>query len=229
MQTVEEMVPGLAAMREVERRNRALVFAGITHTVCGEEIRPLTPRSRLELQILRNAFTLSGLEPLAGDIFEFLWVHHPKRPAPGKGKIAALWRQNGLRRRLRARKLEDNRRAIREYLVVQLQDMPEERLDSSGKDQSPWVHWVAFDASFWINKHGGFTLETYLDTPMLVLQQLYRAYAVNHPEALTGSDGKVSFIEPEFINASDRVRSEWLNTQRESVSQFLRAQRYRLP
>jgi hypothetical protein len=229
MQSIEQLVPGLAAMREIERRHRALAFAGITHTVCGEEIRPLTPRTRLELQVLRNAFTLGpDLDPLEGDIFEFVWVHHPRRPRPGKRKIVALWLQNGLRRRLRARNLEANRRSIREYLLTQLQDMPEQRL-SGGFDQSPWVHWAAFDATFWLSIHGGFTLDAYLDTPMLVLQQLYRAWSVNHPETLVGSDGKVSHVDPQFINASDRVRGEWLNSQKESVSQFLRAQRYRQP
>lgn len=230
MNALENRIPGLAELRAAERRNRALAFAGVTHTVCGVEIRPITPRSRLELQLLQNAFTFSDLQPREGDVSEFLWVHSTgRRPLQGLWRPVSLFRQELLRRRLKRRKHDDNVREIREYLLEQLQDMPGKGLDANTVDQSPWIHWIAMDAGFWLSGHGGFTLEEYLDTPMLVLQQLFRVWCVNNPEIVRGSDGKPTALPPTFINGSDRLYSAYLRQFKAAAAEQMKAQRFRIP
>lgn len=230
MNPLENQIPGLAELRAAERLNRALAFAGITHTVCGVEVKPITPRTRLELQMLRNAFTFGDVEPREGDVSEFIWVHSPRRlPLTGLWRPLSLFRQELLRRRLKRRKHEENVRAIREYLLEQLQDMPGKGLDSSAVDHSPWIHWAASDAGFWMSAHGGFTLDAYLDTPMLVLQQLYRVWCVNNPEIVVGKDGKPTALPPTFINASDRLYSAHLRQYKAAAIEHFKAMRVRLP
>lgn len=229
MNPLEKSIPGLPELRASEHRNRALAFAGITHRVCGVEINPITPRTRLELQMVTNAFTRGDLEPRQGDVSEFLWIHSPARiPLTGLWRPLSLFRQEMLRRRLKGRAHDDNVREIREYLVEQMQDMPGRGVDSNSVDHSPWVHWVSTDADFWISIHGGFTLEAYLDTPMLILQQLYRAWCINNPEIITGSDGKVTALPPTFVNASDRLYSSFLRTYRAAAAEEIKKQRFRL-
>lgn len=224
MASLEKLVPGLAELRAREHKNRALDFAGLSRRVCGEEVRPVTPRSRLALQLLRNAFASPVGEPLDGDVFEFIWLHHVAR---GRFGILTQWR---LGRRLRARGTAANVREIREFLVEQLQDMPGAAVErDGGVDQSPWIHWVAQDAGFWIDVHGGFTLAEYLDTPMLVLQQLHRVWLCNHPEVQTGADGKLTVLPPSFVNASDRLFGAWANERRAAVVAAITSQRHVLP
>jgi hypothetical protein len=224
MATIEQLVPGLAEQRAREHKNRALDFARLSRRVCGEEIRPVTPRSRLALQLLRNAFAAAVGEPLDGDVFEFIWLHHSAR-ANGRGSRIRQW---WIGRRLRARGTAENVREIKEFLLEQLQDMPGSSVgDADGSvDQRPWIHWVAQDAGFWLDVHGGFTLEAYLDTPMLVLQQLHRVWLCNHPEIQRTADGRVTALAPSFVNASDRIVSSFLNERRAAAVAAITAQRH---
>lgn len=229
--SIEQLVPGLGELRARERQNRALAFAGLTHTLCGVEVMPLTPRHRLALQLLRNAFTVPGVEPLAGDLFAFLWLLSPAYRSPGQGgrmaAAAAAWQQWRLRRHVRRLSLSTAVREVRLYLVDQLQDSPESSGD--GSDFSPWVHWAAADAGFWLNIHGGFTLESYFATPYLVLQQLHRMWRINHPNITYDSRGYPQIEEPCFTNQSDQIVGAWHRQQSEAVADFIRNQRERRP
>ena len=64
---IEDVVPGLAEARRAERLNRALAFAGVTRTLAGVEILPMTPAHRLTLQLLGTAFApfVEGFKALA--------------------------------------------------------------------------------------------------------------------------------------------------------------------
>jgi hypothetical protein len=225
---LENLIPGLAEQRGRERQNRALAFAGLTHTVCGREVLPLCPKHRLQLQLLRNAFTLYGTEPLAGDIFVFLWVLSPAYAQGYVGRqIVWNWLQWRLRRHVARLPLAEAKREVQVYLVDQLQDAPESSGD--GTDYSPWIHWMAADAGFWLNVHGGFTMESYLNTPYLVLQQLRRMWHVNHPNMIRDSKGELQVEEPQFINHSDRLVGQWQRRHAEEISAIIRNQRERLP
>lgn len=221
----EAFVPGLAELRAAERLNRARAFAGLTHTLCGVELRSLTPRHRLTLQLMRNAFAAERVEALEGDVFTFLWVLSPNY-CGSRGPVALL-RQALLRRRVRRLALAIARAEIRDYLATQLQDLPESSM-GDGADHSPWVHWIAMDASWWLNVHGGFTLAEYYSTPYLVLQQLFRGWRVNNPDVSFDSRGNAIVKEPQFINASDQLVGRWTRQFREDAAAVLRAQTFRI-
>ncbi len=222
--TIEEIVPGVAELRARERHNRALAFAGITRTVCGLEIRPLTPAARLELQLLRNAFAVAGAQPLEGDVFVFLWILHPRRGrARGVADSLLQWR---LRRRVRKLELAVAVREIRLFMIEQLQDLPEST--TGGSDLSPWVHWMGSEASWWMSVHHGFTLEGYLSTPYLVLQQLFRGWKINNPEIRYSPNGSATVEEPQFINASDRLVGQYHVEHRAAAATAIRQRRHRI-
>jgi hypothetical protein len=225
---LETLVPGLAEARQAERQNRSLAFAGLTHTLCGVEVMPLTPRHRLALQLLRNAFT-THIEPMQGDVFQFLWLLSPGYISPLSGRrMAAEWRQMRLRRHVRKLDVLQAVREIKAYIVAQLQDMSETSAEGS-TDFGPWVHWLAYEATFYVNVYRGFTLESYLQTPYLVLQQLQRAWRINNPKLTRGTDGSLVEEEPQFINASDRLVSTWQRARAKEVADYIRNQRERLP
>lgn len=218
---IEELVPGVRELRARERHNRAIAFSGITRTVCGIEIRQLTPRARIELQLLRNAFAMPGAEPLAGDVFALLWILHPKRE-----ELGATVRQWQLRRRVKRLALTSATREIRIFMVEQLQDLPESA--AVGADHSPWVHWMGAEASWWISVHGGFTFETYLRTPYLVLQQLFRGWKINNPDVTYSPAGVMTIEEPQFINGSDRLIGRYHLERRDAAAAVIRSRRHRL-
>lgn len=225
---IEAIVPGLAELRALERTNRALAFAGLGHTVCGREVRPLTPRHRLTLQLLQNAFTAPAAVPLEGDVFQFLWVLSPAYRFGAGWRPASEVRQWFLRRYVRRLHVATAAREIRVYLTHQLQDLPESGMES-GPDVSAWVHWVAMDAAFWMETLPSFTLERYLETPYLVLQQLYRAWRVHNPRVSSDESGRPVVEEPSFINASDRLLGKWHRQHHAEIADRLRNQTTRLP
>lgn len=225
---LEAIVPGLAEARAGERLNRGLAFAGLTHTVCGVEVLPITPFHRIGLQLVQNPFAVRG-EPNRAAVEQFLWFLSPSYPGPGKqARIQARCRRWLLSRRLRRLPERAAVAAVWAYLAEQLQDSGEFRAND-GADHSRWVHWAAFDASFWLCEHGGFTLEEYLHTPCLILQQLYRAWRVNNPRLVRSPDGSVTAEEPTFINASDGLAGRWHRSQQEQIVASILAQRDRLP
>ncbi len=219
----EQAIPGLYELRAKERENRSRAFEGLTHTLCGVEVCQLTPRHRLRLQLLRNAFTSPTTMPLDGDVFVFLWVLSPASPW---GNLASAWLQWRLRRHVAKLNRDAAIREIKLYLLAQLQDMPEGG-DGDGKDQSPWVHWMAADATFYLSVHGGFSFDEYLRTPYLVLQQLYRAWKCNHPDYVREDDGSVRAVEPDFTNASDKHLRQYIVATRDLVAARIRNQRER--
>lgn len=221
----ESIVPGLAELRKRERLNRALAFAGLQHRLCGVDVLPLRPRHRLALQLLQNAFT-ADVDPLEGDVFQFLWVLSPAYR--GKNDIASSVRQWRLRRHVRRLLLPAAIREIRIYLSDQLQDMPEAQLSGTEQtDFAPWVHWMAQDACFWMTEFG-FTLEQYAETPYLVLQQLLRAWKIQNPRISSGKDGTPVVEEPHFINTSDRVAGQFLRARQKEIASAIRANRTRI-
>lgn len=225
MASIEDFVPGAAELRARERENRARAFSGITRTVCGEELRALTPRARLELQLLRNAFVNPPAEPLDGDVFVFLWITNARRATSLPGRALNPARQFLLRRRVKRLALDPAIREIRIHLAEQLQDAPGITSGNDGTDYSRWIHWMAQESGFWLNVHGGFSFEEYLATPYLVLQQLRRVWQINHPEIEFDSHGKPSAIEPTFRNNSDRLVGRWQAENRVAIGRAIRARR----
>lgn len=217
---IEKYVPRLAELRAQERQNRALAFAGLTHTVCGREVLPLTPGHRLHLQLLQNAFAVAGADATLVDVFVFLWVVSPRNV----GGVESARAQYFLKQDVMNFDLRESVDDISRYLLDQLQDVSNGS-SSEGRDNSAWVHWVAQEAAFYITIHGGFTLEQYLATPFAVLQQLFRAWKLNNPDMERTKDGKVLVRDPMFQNASDRLVRQWHRQQKDAVVRLIKAQK----
>lgn len=222
---IEDVVPGLREARASERTNRALAFAFLTHSLLGVEVCAITPDHRLRLQLIRNAFVFAGVDPMPGDVFQFLWCLSP-RHAANAGRFG--WcEERRIRRLARTVDLSIAARTIHTYMADQLQDAPE--ISDGALIPAHYVHWMAAEASFWLNIHGGFTLETYRRTPYLVLQQLMRAWRCNHPRITQNEDGSSSVEEPNFINGSDRILGNWQRARNREIGEIIKRQRERLP
>lgn len=230
---LENIVPGLAQARAMERHFRGLAFAGLAHRVCGVKVPALQPRHRLALQIVGNAFaTDAGAAVTRAAIVEFLWFLHPKCDLPRISPTRALahWR---LRRHARRLNIDSATLEIRRYIATQLQDSSTNDIGPASGGDSPdysgAIHWMAAEAGFWIGTHGGFTFESYLRTPYLVLQQLERAWRIAHPPIRHDEHtGRSSIDWPQFRNFSDRLVTRWHRDNAATISEKIRAQRDRL-
>lgn len=195
--SLEEIIPGLREAREGERAARAVAFGGLTLAVCGEQCVPLAPRHRLEMQLTKNAFA-TELPPLHGDVFAFLWRLNPHyRKAPRW--MSRSWRErNVVEWNVGRMNLDAAVAEIRAFIAAMMQDLPEGAGDSASLNPPEnYVHWLAGEANFYLSVYPGFTLAGLMDTPYLVLQQLYRAYKLAREE------------HPQFINRSDRIAANW--------------------
>lgn len=234
---LEALVPGLAETRAAERQNRAIAFLGLTREVCGVPLVPFTPRLRLALATVENGL-LRGEDGTPEDVFQVLWHLSPwweRREAEDDGqrtraegerirlqRLVAKWSAAGV--------AEEMARQVRGYLASQFADPPELSDDAEASpDYSDHVSWFAIEASFWLNIHGGFTLESYARTPYLVLQQLRRAWKVNNPDRERLENGDVIIDHPTFRNASDTILADIHVAQRAVIAAAIRAQTTRLP
>lgn len=192
---LEAVVPGYRQARQRERLNRALAFADVPWTICGFNCVHLTPTHRLELQLANNAFALD-IAPKDGDVFQFLWRLNSSFCRPPLS-LKAWWERNRIRAALHSIHVPKAVRAIQEYLVAMLQDMPEQgEATNSVNPPQNYVHWMASEAR-WFAVHMGMPLSEYKATPYLVLQQFSRAHRLATEES------------PQFINASDAIATEW--------------------
>ncbi len=199
---LEALVPGLREARATEHLNRALCFAGISWTIAGFELVPMIPRHRLELQLAQNPFFVGGKIPNNADVFQVVWRMNPDFVR----KIKSLWvllAKAALKRKTLRMTRTVNLTAslaISDHLRAMTQDLPE-GMDGERNSTYPperYVHWMAGEMGFFLRNFQGFTPETYLDTPYLILQQLNRAYRLakeNHPD---------------FINESDKLAGRWI-------------------
>lgn len=212
---LEAAIPGLRECRETEHYHRAAAFAGLTWTIAGCEIVALTPRHRLELQLARNAFTC-GAPAARGDVFQILWRLNPyfhRRPSLLHTPRAWLARRR-VQRAVARCDLGDTQRQILTYIVAMFQDMPE-RAVNTPRGEAPamtgnYIHWAGSDAAAFLTRFTGFSVDAYLDTPLLVLQQLMRAWRLANS---TTDD------PPTFLNESDRLVCRW----QEDVTRAARA------
>lgn len=195
--TLEDIIPGLREARAKERQNRAIAFSEIPWTVCGLDVVVLTPRHRLEFQLVENAFALGGV-PTRADLLQFLWRLNPRFTKRVWMLSPAWFARRRVARIARKVDLAEAAREIYTYLSAMLQDLPG---DSGGRDTlNPpelYVHWLAGEINFYLTRYNGFSIPILMDTPYLVLQQLYRAARLASEE------------HPNFINESDRIIASW--------------------
>ena len=76
MTGLAEVIPGLAEAERLDKEELLEAFAGIEEPICGIEVRPLTPRMYIDLDLVRNAFFAGGV-PSIEDVCVFLWRISP--------------------------------------------------------------------------------------------------------------------------------------------------------
>jgi hypothetical protein len=195
---LEDLIPGLREARDKERQNRALAFSDIPWTVCGLDVVVLTPRHRLEFQLVRNAFTVGGTVTQA-DVFQFLWRLNPSfKKRVWFGSFAWFARRK-VALAVKELDMDSATLEILTYLASMLQDLPEGggTRDTSNPPEN-YVHWLSCEANFYLARYNGFSVPVLMDTPYLVLQQLYRAYRLSNE------------THPNFINASDKLIGDYM-------------------
>ena len=95
----EFIAPKLQDALDKEQERRADAFAqGATFTVCGEEIRLMTPRDLVVLDGFQSPFIVGGEEPAFDDLFFFVWAMHLHND--GKDSIRTGWRRGRSRGRI---------------------------------------------------------------------------------------------------------------------------------
>ena len=119
-----EFAPQVSATRRVQTERRTEAFLDITLTVCGEELRQMTPADLLHLDALENPYVCGA--PLADitllDSAAFLWQlaalndHTPS--------FANLWRRSRFLRRLAAIPADTQLTAILAYTGRIFADFP---------------------------------------------------------------------------------------------------------
>lgn len=199
---LEDVIPGLREAREQERQNRALAFSDVPWTVCGLEVVVLTPRHRLEFQLIRNPFA-SGGNVTHKAIYQFLWRLNPAFKKRVWFGSAAWFARKQVTKVAASLDIDEARFEILSYLGAMLQDLPEggDGEDSSNPPEN-YVHWLACEMCFYLKRFPGFTREMLMDTPYLVLQQLYRAHRLEIEK------------HPHFINESDRLIGDFMRQRR---------------
>ncbi len=205
---IEAVIPGLGAARAGEHHARAMVFAGLTWTIMGCELVSLTPRHRLELQMAQNAFT-RGIEASAIDVFQVLWRLNPNFCRKARPLSRPWFARRKIVKIIRANPTPRIARELSRFLAAMLQDMPERREAApqpARESSARYLHWMGAELAFIMPRFPGITIESYLDTPYLVIQQLVRAWRVNNEDGV------------QFINASDALVNQWLRKQQRAAN-----------
>lgn len=110
--------------RESERQTEA--FLDVALTLCGEEVRQMTPHDMLHLDALGNPFIAGSTDGVTlFDCAAFLWQLAVENTHTTS--IANLWRRHRLLRRVAALDLDKTAQAIGEYVDRMLMDTPADR------------------------------------------------------------------------------------------------------
>ena len=181
-----------SAVAEEEER-RAEDFLEVTRTVCGLEVRPLTPRDLLHLDYIHSPFVCGG-DVTATAIAQFLWqVSEP----PPRG----WWAERKFFRHCAALIASDAERDIRRFVERMLADAPPATRRSAEKPIG-----VSFVAPLIVRIAAGIpslTPAAVMDTPLPQLFQFQKVIAI---EEARKSGGTVR-----DRSASDRLLAECLD------------------
>ena len=172
----------------------------------------LTERHRVELVFARNSF-FTGLQPLLGDVFQFLWRCHPlffrpdgtfpnhRGPVSWWLRFRACYTRRTLLAHVRRCDLVSAAGAIRARLAEVEQDALGAPLEENAQARSP----LAPDFNYFdslvdsLGVRYGYTPDEILDLPRALVHQLAR----NH--ALSSEDGELLVFAPSDQLLSSRT------------------------
>ena len=119
-----EFAPQVAAQRRATTERRTEAFLEITHTVCGEELRQMTPADLLHLDALENPYVcgapLAEITPL--DSAALLWQLAALNTH--EATLANLWRRTRFLRRISRIPHDDQITALLAYVAKMFADFP---------------------------------------------------------------------------------------------------------
>lgn len=119
-----EFLPEIAARRRRENELRTEAFLEVPLTLCGEQVRQMTPADMLHLDALENPFISGAADGLVDvlDCASFLWqlsVHNNQTSS-----LANLWRRRKCVQRVGARELLPMAREIQAFVDRMLMHEP---------------------------------------------------------------------------------------------------------
>lgn len=190
-----------AKFREDEAREAA--FADVTHTVCGEPLRAMTPRDLLILQALGSPLVYSVGEVSGAHVLQFLWALHRENTG---GMLVRHFRRGRMIQRV-----GHNRRSedpigdavieISRYIGTMFMDAGGGA--GAGESKPLGACWLA-PAMVRLGKHVGprdpFSGDVWADVPLPRIWQYLKA--------VSASELGKSYKD---YSPSDRIMSEWLD------------------
>jgi hypothetical protein len=191
-----DKIPGLREAEAKEHAFRAIPIFSDTVPLCGFWVRILTPRLHAELHFAGNAFLCSGVPSIKAAL-HFIWRLHPDYAPTFCGLRGPLrfftWLK--IHRALLKMGLEKAHAEIAEYLEF----CAASRVRSAGANDEPTrerslVHWAIANAAFF-QAEMGIPFHEYLDTPMPIIDQQYRAYLMRN-----GGSGRIWQLSDQIFN-----------------------------
>lgn len=169
-------LPAIADRVKLDSQRRAEAFADATVTVCGEELRLMTPRDLLMLDGFESPFVTYQRLPSPEDCAFFIWQMHARNTRAG---IWNAWRRGRCYERIAVRPdLAEDVAEIEEYCARVFIDVPPPEAGNTGKERKPpSIYFLAAmlgDACAAIGPHDPMSGALLADTPIPRLIQYLR-------------------------------------------------------
>jgi hypothetical protein len=194
-------LPELDLQMRKEETLRAASAASDLLPLMGAWVRQITPRIRLDLELAGSPF-LTGRSAMLKDVWVFLWRVSPHYVPAWKLGIFRTPRAWYERQRLRficqRADLWAFESAIHEFISDAYQDAPGSSDDDDGSSSGPECNASVGWAAFYMEKFG-MDFDQYMDTPILVLHQLLRAWKAMNGFTCSDSN-KSDLIATRFVS-----------------------------
>jgi len=175
--------PDYRSVFREECDTRAALAIAPTVPLMGFSVRVMTARMLAELEFVENPLVLGCVTANPEEILAFVWRIHPAfaRPAPWYRSFRASLTRARIRLAIRRRGLVKANAACLRYMQAINQDAVSGGGDGP-RQRKEMAHWTVAGSAFYRTAFG-LTHSDYMDTPVPVLNQLYRVYLDQHGES----------------------------------------------
>ena len=194
---IDKLSEQLAAekARIVQARLLSWSSAGESEPFCGLDVRPLTARAWVDLQLAENAFFVDGMPEML-DVLNYLWRNSTEYAAN-----APVRRKRALQRRLRRSTLDELVGFVLEHIMAAFAEAPEEPEQGSSFSRSnrmPAFEGVIGAVDELAHRYGQ-DPHCVIDWPLHRIFQLQKAirtatipdYKLNEPQSVRLLKGKI--------------------------------------